>query len=158
MRKTSSPLPEDARKQVCDALRATLTDGIDLYTQLKVAHWNIKGAHFAALHPLFDRFASDQAANNDEIAERILTLGHLAVGTAKHVAKASRLPDYPQDVTKDLQHVGLLAERIGSHLTGMRQAREVAKRCEDEDTFDLLTGMIEQFEKHAWFLHATLES
>ena len=37
-----------------------------------------------------------------------------------------------------------------------RAAREVAKGAEDEDTSDLLTGMIEQFEKHAWFLHATL--
>ncbi|MFN9758496.1 MAG: hypothetical protein ACK58X_19005 [Planctomycetota bacterium] len=40
----------------------------------------------------------------------------------------------------------------------MRGAREVAKRYDDEDTFDLLTGMVEQFEKHAWFLHATLGS
>jgi len=156
MKNTPSHLPEKARKLVCDALRAVLTDGLDLYTQLKVAHWNIKGAHFAALHPLFDQFASDQANNNDEVAERILTLGQLAVGTARHVAKNSRLPDYPQDVTKDLEHVALLVERLGGQLDGMRKAREVAKQNEDEDTFDLLTGMVEQFEKHAWFLHATL--
>ncbi len=158
MRKSPSHLSEAARKNVSEALRAVLTDGIDLYTQIKVAHWNIKGAHFASLHPLFDQFASDQAANNDDVAERILTLGHLAVGTARHVAKASRLPEYPQDTTKDLQHVALLVERIGKQLEGMRGARDVAKGNEDEDTFDLLTGQIEQFEKHAWFLHATLES
>ena len=156
MKNTPSHLAADARKKVCEALRAVLTDGLDLYTQIKVAHWNIKGPQFAALHPLFDTFATDQAANNDEVAERILTLGHLAVGTARHVAKKSRLPDYPQDVTKDLEHVALLAERIGAHLDGMRAAREVAKQHEDEDSFDLLTGMIAQFEKHAWFLHATL--
>ena len=156
MKNTPSHLSADARKKVCEALRAVLTDGLDLYTQIKVAHWNIKGPQFAALHPLFDTFATDQAANNDEVAERILTLGHLAVGTARHVAKKSRLADYPQDVTKDLEHVALLAERIGGHLDGMRKAREVAKEHEDEDSFDLLTGMIAQFEKHAWFLHATL--
>lgn len=158
MRKSPSHLSEAARKTISEALRAVLTDGIDLYTQIKIAHWNVKGAHFAALHPLFDQFASDQAANNDDIAERVLTLGHLAVGTARHVAKASRLPDYPQDTTKDLQHVALLVERIGKQLEGMRSARDVAKGNEDEDTFDLLTGQIEQFEKHSWFLHATLES
>jgi starvation-inducible DNA-binding protein len=149
-------LSAKSRKPICEALRAVLTDGLDLYTQLKVAHWNIKGPHFAALHPLFDTFATDQAANNDAVAERILTLGMLAVGTARHVAKKSRLPDYPQETTKDLEHVALLAERIGAHLVGMRAAREVAKKHDDEDTFDLLTGMVEQFEKHAWFLHATL--
>jgi starvation-inducible DNA-binding protein len=153
---TPSPLSPESRQKICDALRAVLVDGLDLYTQLKVAHWNIKGAHFAALHPLFDQFATDQAANNDEVAERILTLGQLAVGSAKHVAKHSRLAEYPQQVTRDLEHVELLAERIGVYLVGLRAAREVAKRNDDEDTFDLLTGMVEQFEKHAWFLHATL--
>lgn len=158
MKNTPSHLSSDARKKMSDALRAVLTDGLDLYTQLKVAHWNIKGALFTSLHPLFDAFATDQAGNNDEIAERIRTLGHLAVGTARHVAKNSRLADYPQETTKDLEHVQLLTERIGKHLEGMRAARDVAKQVEDEDTFDLLTGMVEQFEKHAWFLHATLES
>jgi starvation-inducible DNA-binding protein len=156
MKNTSSPLPDPAREAIAAALRGVLSDGLDLYTQLKVAHWNVKGPQFAALHPLFDQFATDQAANNDDVAERVRTLGHLAVGTSRHVARTSRLADYPQDVTKDLEHVALLADRIGVHLDGMRQAREVAKRDGDEDTFDLLTGMIEQFEKHAWFLHATL--
>jgi len=156
MNNTPSHLPAKARQAICDALRAVLTDGLDLYTQIKVAHWNIKGPQFAALHPLFDQFATEQAANNDEVAERILTLGELAVGTSRHVAKHSRLADYPQDTTKDLRHVELLAERIGAFLVGMRAARDVAKQHEDEDTFDLLTGMIAQFEKHAWFLHATL--
>jgi starvation-inducible DNA-binding protein len=156
MKNTPSHLSEAARKAVCEALRAVLTDGIDLYSQLKVAHWNIKGPHFTSLHPLFDQFATDQAANNDDVAERIRTLGHLSVGTSRHVAKHSRLPEYPQDVTKDMEHVALLAERIGSNLAGVRAARQVAKEQEDEDTFDLLTGMVEQFEKHAWFLHATM--
>jgi starvation-inducible DNA-binding protein len=153
--KTPSHLPAPARQAVCKALNDVLTDGIDLYTQLKVAHWNIKGPQFVALHPLFDQIATDQAANNDEIAERVLTLGHLAVGTARHVAKHSRLPDYPQDLTQDMQHVALLAERIGSYLAGVRAARDVASEHGDEDSVDLVTGMIEQFEKHAWFLHAT---
>ena len=155
---TTSPsrLSTSAREALSAALRLVLIDGLDLYTQLKVAHWNIRGPHFAALHPLFDQFATDQAANNDEVAERVRTLGFLAVGTARHVAKKSRLPDYPQNVTADLDHVALLAERIGRHLDGLRGAREVAKKHDDEDTFDLLTGMVEQFEKHAWFLHATL--
>ncbi|MFK7739065.1 MAG: DNA starvation/stationary phase protection protein Dps [Planctomycetota bacterium] len=154
---TASHLPADARSAICDALRAALVDGIDLQTQIKVAHWNIKGPHFAALHPLFDQFAGDQSDNNDEIAERIVTLGHLAVGTARHIAKNSRLDDYPQDLRRDLDHVGLLAKQIGVYLVGMRAARDVASQHDDEDTADLLTGMIEQFEKHAWFLHATLE-
>lgn len=157
MKNTPSQLSTEARKAVSEALRAVLTDGLDLYTQLKVAHWNIKGPHFAALHPLFDTFATDQAMINDDVAERIRTLGHLAVGTARHVAKNTRLPDYPQETTKDLEHVALLAERIGKNLESMRAGRDVTKEQGDDDTFDMLTGMIEKFEKHAWFLHSTLD-
>jgi starvation-inducible DNA-binding protein len=154
---TASKLPEDARARIGAACNAVLTDGVDLFTQTKVAHWNIKGPQFAALHPLFDSFAADIARCNDEIAERGLTLGVLAVGTARHAAKHSRLPDYPQDLTSDLEHVRLLADRFGGYLLGVRAARQVAEQAGDDDTVDLLTEVVQVFEKHAWFLHATLE-
>lgn len=157
MKNSPSHLAPDVRKKINEALRLVLTDGLDLHSQIKVAHWNIKGPHFAALHPLFDTFATDLATNMDDLAERILTLGGLAVGTARHVARNSRLPDYPQELTKDLEHVKLLAERIGAWLVGARSARDVALEAKDDDTVDLLTGMIQGFEKHAWFLHATIE-
>jgi starvation-inducible DNA-binding protein len=157
MRNSPSQLSPDARKKICDALRGVLTDGLDLHSQIKVAHWNIKGANFAALHPLFDSFATELATFDDDVAERIVTLGGLAVGTARHVARASRLADYPQELTKDLEHVKLLAERIGSYLVGARAARELAVELRDDDTADLLTQIVRDFEKHAWFLHATLE-
>ncbi len=72
----------------------------------------MKGPHFAALHPLFESFATSLATHNDDIAERAVTLGALAHGTARHVAKASRLPEYPQEITRDLEHAALLADRI----------------------------------------------
>ena len=158
MKNSPSQIPADVRKKICDALLPVLTDGIDLHSQIKVAHWNIKGPQFAALHPLFDQFATDLQTQNDELAERIRTLGSLAVGTARHVAKNSRLPDYPQDVTKDMEHVALLAERIATYLGGVRAAREVALEHKDDDSGDGLTGIVTMFEKHAWLLHATLGS
>lgn len=156
MKTSPSQIPAETRKQICDALLPVLTDGIDLHSQIKVAHWNIKGPQFAALHPLFDQFATDLQAHNDTVAERIRTLGSLAVGTARHVAKHSRLADYPQDVTKDMQHVELLAERIGTYLQGVHGARTKVLDLKDDDSVDVLTGIATMFEKHAWFLHATL--
>jgi len=158
MKNSPSQLSAPVRQQLCTALRGVLTDGLDLHSQIKVAHWNIKGPQFAALHPLFDTFATDLAMHNDTLAERILTLGGLAVGTARHVAAHSRLPEYPQDVTKDLQHVQLLAERIGAYLVGARSARDLAVESKDDDTNSVLTDVVTMFEKHAWFLHATLDS
>ena len=156
MKDSPSPLPAETRRAICQALLPVLTDGIDLHSQIKVAHWNIKGPQFAALHPLLDQFATDLQGKNDTLAERVVTLGSLAVGTSRHVAAHSRLQDYPQDVTRDLEHVKLLAERIGAYLAGVRAARAAALEHADDDTVDVLTGIVTMFEKHAWFLHATL--
>ena len=156
--KSSSKLSVDARAQVTEALNAALADGLDLYSQIKVAPWNLKGPHFAALHPLFDSIASNALENNDEIAERAVALGALAAGTVRTSASRSRLAQYPEDLTRDLEHVRQVVERIDGYLEGLRKARSAGEGVGDTDTVDLLTGMITGFEKHGWFLRATLES
>ena len=158
MYKSPSHLPEDARIALSETLNARLADGLDLHSQIKVAHWNIKGPQFAALHPLFETFAVSLAGHNDDIAERAVTLGGRAYGTAHHVAKSSRLPEYPQETSRDLEHVRLLAERIEAYLAGVRESRGAAEKLADTDTVDLLTGIVTEFEKHAWFLRASLDT
>ena len=111
----------------------------------------------SSLHPLFETFAVSLAAHNDAIAERGVTLGGRAYGTARHVASKSKLPEYPQETSRDLDHVRLLADRFEVYLAGMRESRSVAESNADTDTVDLLTGVISEFEKHAWFLRASLE-
>jgi len=157
MYQSPSHLSEDVRRKIADTLNARLADGLDLHGQIKVAHWNIKGPQFAALHPLFETFAVSLANHNDAVAERAVTLGGRAYGTARHVAKSSRLPDYPAETTRDMDHVKLLAERIEKYLEGARESRTLGEELRDTDTVDLLTGIITEFEKHAWFLRASLD-
>ena len=156
MYKSPSQLPEEKRARIVESLNARLADGLDLHSQIKVAHWNIKGPNFTSLHPLFETFALSLAAHNDAIAERAVTLGGRALGTVRHVAGVSRLAEYPQQTTRDLEHVRLLAERFESYLEGMRESRSVAEQAADTDTVDLLTQIVTEFEKHDWFLRATL--
>ncbi len=157
MYRSPNPLPEKSRAALVELLNARLADGLDLHSQIKVAHWNIKGAQFAALHPLFETFAVSLANHNDSVAERAVTLGGKAYGTARHVAKTSHLPDYEQETTRDLDHVRLLADRIEGYLSGLRDSRKASEQHQDTDTVDLFTGIITEFEKHAWFLRASLE-
>src|SRR5688572_17804336 len=128
MYRSPSHLKEDARVKIAETLNARLADGLDLHSQIKVAHWNIKGPQFAALHPLFETFAVGLAAHNDTLAERAVTLGGRAYGTARHVGRSSRLPDYPQDTTRDLEHVKLLAERFDIYLEGVRESRALSDK------------------------------
>lgn len=156
MFRSPSSLPEASRVRIATALDAALADGLDLHGALKSAHWNLKGPLFASLHPLFETIAAALAEHSDEIAERAVTLGGRVHGTARHVAAASRLQPYPEETIRDLDHVRLLADRVDAHLDGLRQARATADDAKDQDTVDLLTGVVEALEKHGWFLRATL--
>jgi starvation-inducible DNA-binding protein len=156
MYKTPSNLPEAARSTIAGSLNERLVDGLDLHSQIKVAHWNIRGPQFPTLHPLFETFAIALALHNDNIAERAVTLGGHAVGTARQVAKSSRLPEYPTEVAKDLDHVKALADRIDAYLDGIRTTRKLVEEQGDTITFDLLGTVLTEFEKNNWFLRATL--
>jgi starvation-inducible DNA-binding protein len=157
MYRTPSRLPEPARARIADALNAVLADGLDLHASAKVAHWNLKGPQFPALHAAFEEIAATLAGHNDAVAERAVTLGARALGTVRHVAGTSRVADYPQETTRDLEHVRLLADRVETYLDGVRAAREVGEEHGDTDTVDLLTGVATDLEKHGWFLRASLE-
>ncbi len=158
MYRSPSRLPEDARARLVAALNQSLADGLDLHSQIKVAHWNVKGPLFAALHPQFETFAVSLAAFNDEIAERAVTLGGHVYGTLRYAARVSRVPEYDGEARRDLDHVRLLAERFEAYVEGLRLSRATGEQEGDTDTVDLLTGVISEFEKHAWFLRATLET
>src|SRR5439155_6206403 len=92
-----SRLPAAARAEIVDALLARLADGLDLQSQVKLAHWNVKGPHFATLHALFETLATALALRNDEVAERAVTLGGVAIGSVRQVAGVSAIPDYPAE-------------------------------------------------------------
>jgi starvation-inducible DNA-binding protein len=158
MYKSPSQLPADTRATIATLLNARLADGLDLHSQIKVAHWNIKGPQFPSLHPLFETFATGLGDFNDAIAERAVTLGGRAVGTARVVAATSTIPEYPREATRDLEHVRLLADRFDLYLAGLRESRATTNELGDTDTTDLLTQIITTFEKHAWFLRASLDA
>ncbi len=115
--KTKNDLSEDIRTNVIKLLNARLADCIDLQTQTKQAHWNVKGPHFIALHELFDKVYSAVSEYVDEIAERAVQLGGVAQGTARTVAKQSTLSEYPAVVDGE-SHVDALSTALASFGAG----------------------------------------
>src|SRR5512147_2075315 len=102
MFRTPSHLPEQSRITLCDELNARIADCFDLFTQCKVACWNVKGIQFASFHPLFDTFCAHLLHTTDCFGERVVTLGGLTRCTARYIAKSSVLPEYPQDTVRDV--------------------------------------------------------
>src|SRR3989440_12631129 len=105
MLKTKNGLSEATRVKAVELLIARLADCIDLQTQTKQAHWNVKGPNFIALHELFDKINEEVEDYVDEIAERAVQLGGVAQGTARMAAKRSALAEYPANTVDGRSHV-----------------------------------------------------
>ena len=142
------------RDSMIGLLNAQLADTLDLYTQVKQAHWNVKGPHFIALHELFDKLAEDLEEPVDDIAERVTALGGVARGTARITAQVSRLPEFPHDRCEGLNAVALLADRYAAVGASTRAAIDTASKEGDADTSDLFTGISRGLDKALWFLEA----
>src|SRR6266481_9330048 len=93
MYKSSVGEIEANRQAIVALLNARLADSTDLRSQVKWAHWNVKGLHFIQLHQLFDSLASHLEEQTDTIAERITTLGGVANGTVREAAAKSGLKE-----------------------------------------------------------------
>src|SRR5213595_1488702 len=105
---TMNDLPENVRSQVSDLLNNRLAEAIDLQTQVKQAHWNVKGPQFIALHKLFDEINDAVVEYVDLLAERVVQLGGTAEGTARVVAERSELPEYPLTISTGEEHTSEL--------------------------------------------------
>jgi len=153
---TRNDLKSKLRDSMTALLNRQLIDTLDLYTQVKQAHWKIKGPHFIALHELFDKLAEDLEGPVDDIAERVTALGGIARGTARMVARESRLPELPGDSFDGMAVVAALADRYAILCASTRAAIENSGSAGDADTSDLFTGVSRGLDKALWFLEAHL--
>jgi starvation-inducible DNA-binding protein len=156
MFKTKNDLPEAIRVKAVDLLNARLADCIDLQTQTKQAHWNVKGPHFIGLHELFDKINEEVEDYVDEIAERTVQLGGVAEGTARMAAKRSSLSEYPANAVDGRSHVEALASVLAAFGKGARKAIDQANELGDLDTADLFTEVSHGIDKWLWFVEAHL--
>ena len=151
---TKNDLPEDKRVEVIGLLNQRLAEAIDLQTQCKQAHWNVKGPSFIGLHKLFDEINEDVEAYVDLIAERVVQLGGTAEGTIGAVEQRSKLPDYPIGITTGAEHVAALSDALGAFGRTARITIAEMDELEDADSADMLTDISRGVDKWLWFVEA----
>jgi starvation-inducible DNA-binding protein len=146
-------LSYDARMYSCQRLNQALADTQILYGLYKKHHWLMRGATFYQLHLLLDKHAGEQLELVDTIAERIQTLGGVAVGDPRHVAEITAIPRPPDGVE---EVPAMLSRLLEAHETILIYAHDSARRVADmgdDGTNDLLVSdVIRTGELQAWFL------
>jgi starvation-inducible DNA-binding protein len=155
---TKNDLSESIRTKVVQLLNARLADAIDLQTQMKQAHWNVKGPNFIALHELFDKINEDAEDYVDLIAERVVQLGEIALGTARSVAQRSQQKEYPLTISSGRDHVEAVANSLATFSKAVRAAIDASDEVRDKDTADIFTEVSRGVDKWLWFVEAHLQA
>jgi starvation-inducible DNA-binding protein len=154
MYETANDLSKQVRMEVCTLLNQRLADAVDLQTQMKQAHWNVKGPNFIGLHKLFDEINDEVEEYVDMIAERIVQLGGIAEGTARCAASRSRLDEYPLAIGIDTAHVDAVSRVISTFGREARLSIAEADELGDADTADIFTEISRGLDKWLWFVEA----
>jgi len=154
MYETENDISQNRRVEISALLNQRLADAVDLQTQMKQAHWNVKGPHFIGLHELFDKIDEAVEAYVDLIAERIVQLGGIAEGTARVAAGRSRLEEYPLTIADGSAHVEAVSKALSTFGHEARNSIDQADELGDADTSDLFTENSRGIDKWLWFVEA----
>jgi len=156
--RTSVDIPPGSREKVNKILNQHLADSFDLLSQIKQAHWNVKGSDFWQLHKLFDETAERAAEWVDDLAERVTALGGYATGTVRMAAASSSMPEFPTRITDSMDYVRAVADRLAAFTNSARAAIDQTDKLGDADTADLFTEISRCADKYLYFLEAHLQS
>lgn len=139
-------------------LNKLLADEFLLYVKTRNFHWNVTGPHFHDLHKLFETQYEELNTIVDDVAERARSMGGVASGSMAEFLKLTRLKEQAGQLLADQKMIKSL---LDDHETIIRTLRDDLETCankyNDAGTADFLTGIMEQHEKTAWMLRATVK-
>lgn len=158
MHRTKNDLPETTRVAMIKLLNDRLADAIDLFNQVKHAHWNVKGPNFIAIHELFDQVAEHVEEASDELAERAVQLGGVADGLTASIAKRTSIKSIGTDLPDGRSYVDAVSTSLAEYGAKIRQAIDTADKAGDKNTADLFTELSRNADKDLWFVEAHLYS
>ena len=146
-------LSHDARAESCQLLNQINADTIILYNLYKKHHWLVRGPTFFQLHLLLDKHADEQLKLIDLMAERVQTLGGVAIADPRHVAEVTTVPRPPNGV-EDVP--AMLSRLLEAHEIIIEKVRDaIAKTADtrDDGTNDLLmSDVLRTNELQVWFI------
>lgn len=146
-------LSKAARGESCQLLNEILSDSMVLYAVYKKHHWLVAGPTFYQLHLLFDKHAGEQTEIIDLLAERVQSLGGIAVGDPRHAAELTTI-DRPPNGAEDV--AAMIHRLLDAHETIIEKVRKAIDKTEkssDWGTNDLLMGdVLRRHELQVWFV------
>jgi starvation-inducible DNA-binding protein len=146
-------LAVEAREESCQLLNEILADTTILYAMYKKHHWLVAGPTFYQLHLLFDKHAEEQLELVDLLAERVQSLGGIAVGDPRHAAELTTIERPPNGAETVPVMLDRLLDAHETIVTKVRAAIDKTEKSGDWGSNDLLmSDVLRRHELQAWFI------
>jgi starvation-inducible DNA-binding protein len=149
-------LDEKKAEKLAEKLNLLLANYQLFYINARGFHWNITGQKFFELHLKFEELYNDALLKIDEIAERILTLGHTPLHSFSAYTKNSEIKE-AIDVSDGVKSVKIVVSSFQTLITLERELLELSSKANDEGTNALMSDYIREQEKLVWMYSAFLK-
>lgn len=151
-----NPKNTSATARLSDHLNQVLADSYALMSLSHLAHWNIEGSGFFALHTAFQAQYEELFTAIDEIAERIRALGAYAIGGLGKLAETAQIKEFASPLSQE-DYAHALVKANEKLITDATKAREVAGETNDLESQDLMVRRITLHQKTIWMLKSYLK-
>jgi starvation-inducible DNA-binding protein len=148
-------LENNNAKQLAEKLNELLANYSVFYQNTRGSHWNIKGEKFFELHLKFEELYNDLLLKIDEVAERILTLGHSPNHNYSDYARISKINE-SKEVNDGIKSVTNILESFKIIITLQRELLILSAEACDEGTNAQMSDYIRAQEKLVWMYSAFL--
>ena len=142
--------------RMADSLNQVLADSYALLSLTHVAHWNVEGLGFFALHTAFQTQYEELFMAIDAIAERIRSLGVYAIGGLSTLAKVAQMKEFASPLSQ-ADYVRALVTANEKLVADAEVARDLAGELNDPESQDLMIGRITLHQKTIWMLRSFLK-
>lgn len=150
-------LNSKAVKTLAKKLNELLANYQIFYLNTRGLHWNIKGKEFFELHVKFEELYNDSVLKIDEIAERILTLGHVPMHTYTDYLKLSKIKE-AKNVSDGTKAIKTILKGYDVLLPLERELLKLSEASNDEGTNSMMSDYIREQEKLIWMYRAYIDN
>ena len=142
-------------QELIESLRQVVAESYAVIGQTHLCHWNVQGPSFFSLHAAFEAQYTELFVAVDEIAERLRAKGSFAPGGLANLAAMANIEEIAEDAPAK-QMVEHLVTSNENLLSSLRNARDIAGKCDDNESEDLMIARIQVHEKTVWMLRSYL--
>lgn len=133
-----------------ELLKDLLEVSLSVEDAARLAHWNIRGPEFVALHGLFGEVYAAASTASDTIAERLVALGFVAPGIAAMDCDAFAKAPPAGDSPNGAKLADMVVVRLQAFSRMLLKVFEGLTTDRDHGTANLLIGIQNDIDKLIW--------